>query len=167
VKNSVMEFFGSGVAALSMDYRNGIDVMTTETSCLSSVWQTDGTVQASLAAHGRADAYRELAPQDGAYYDALLEVDLSTIEPMIALPFHPSNTYTIREFNENLEDLLHAVDASAVSTLGLKKQPESLTKKIPQRQILCRSGCHCRLLRRHVPKPCKGGGDSERKAARK
>ena len=130
VKNSVMEFFGSGVASLSMDYRNGIDVMTTETSCLSSVWQTDATVQASLAAHGRADAYRELAPQDGAYYDALLEVDLDTVEPMIALPFHPSNVYTIREFNENAADLLHAVDENAVSSLGLKKQPESLTKKI-------------------------------------
>ena len=130
VKNSIMEFFGEGIANLSMDYRNGIDVMTTETSCLSSVWQTDETVRKSLAAHGRADAYKALAPQDGAYYDAVLEVDLSTVEPMIALPFHPSNTYTIREFNENLEDLLHAVDESAVSTLGLKKQPESLTKKI-------------------------------------
>ena len=130
VKNSVMEFFGSGVAALSMDYRNGIDVMTTETSCLSSVWQTDETVKASLAAHGRADAYRALAPQDGAYYDALLEVDLSSVEPMIALPFHPSNVYTIHEFNENAEALLHAVDENAVSALGLKQQPESLTKKI-------------------------------------
>ena len=130
VKNSIMEFFGDGIANLSMDYRNGIDVMTTETSCLSSVWQTDETVRKSLAAHGRPDAYKALAPQDGAYYDAVLDVDLSTVEPMIALPFHPSNTYSIREFNENLEDLLHAVDESSVSTLGLKKQPESLTKKI-------------------------------------
>ena len=91
VKNSVMEFFGDGIASLAMDYRNGIDVMTTETSCLTSVWQTDGTVRRSLTAHGRAEAYRALAPQDGAYYDALIEVDLSRVEPMIALPFHPSN----------------------------------------------------------------------------
>ena len=130
VKNSVMEFFGSGIANLSMDYRNGIDVMTTETSCLSSVWQTDETVQRSLAAHGRADAYRALSPADGAYYDAVVEVDLATVEPMIALPFHPSNAYTIREFNENAADLLHAVDENAVSALGLKQQPESLLKKL-------------------------------------
>ena len=109
VKNSVMEFFGDGIRNLSMDYRNGIDVMTTETSCLSSVWQTDETVRRSLAAHGRADAYAELAPLDGAYYDAVIEVDLSRVEPMIALPFHPSNAFTIREFNENLDDLLHMV----------------------------------------------------------
>lgn len=130
VKNSVMEFFGDGIANLSMDYRNGIDVMTTETSCLSSVWQTDETVRRSLAAHGRADAYRALSPADGAYYDAVVEVALDTVEPMIALPFHPSNAYTIREFNENAEDLLHAVDENAVSALGLKRQPESLLKKL-------------------------------------
>lgn len=130
VKNSIMEFFGDGIAALAMDYRNGIDVMTTETSCLSSVWQTDDTVRRSLAAHGRAEAYRPLAPSDGAYYDAVIEVDLSSVEPMIALPFHPSNAYTIRQFNENLEDILHTVDESTVQTLGLKKQPESLRAKI-------------------------------------
>ena len=130
VKNSVMEFFGDGVGNLSMDYRNGIDVMTTETSCLSSVWQTDETVKSSLTAHGRPEAYRQLSVQEGAYYDAAIEVDLSRIEPMIALPFHPSNTYTIREFNENLEDLLHSVDENAVETLGLKKTPEPLAKKI-------------------------------------
>ena len=130
VKNSVMEFFGDGVGNLSMDYRNGIDVMTTETSCLSSVWQTDETVKSSLTAHGRPEAYRQLSVQEGAYYDAAIEVNLSKIEPMIALPFHPSNAYTIREFNENLEDLLHSVDESAVETLGLKKTPEPLAKKI-------------------------------------
>ena len=130
VKNSVMEFFGDGVGNLSMDYRNGIDVMTTETSCLSSVWQTDETVKSSLTAHGRPEAYHQLSAQEGAYYDAAIEVDLSKIEPMIALPFHPSNTYTIREFNENLEDLLHSVDENAVETLGLKKTPEPLAKKI-------------------------------------
>ncbi len=130
VKNSVMEFFGPGVKNLAMDYRNGIDVMTTETSCLSSLWQTDETVKLSLAAHGRAEAYKELSPAEGAYYDAAIEVDLSKAEPMIALPFHPSNTYTIREFNENLEDILAKVDADTVKTLGLKKAPAPLSSKI-------------------------------------
>lgn len=130
VKNSVLEFFGDGIGHLSMDYRNGIDVMTTETSCLSSVWQTDETVHRALAAHGRAEAYKALAPEDGAYYDALIEIDLSTVEPMIALPFHPSNTYTIREFNEKLPDLLHAVDEDTVRTLSLKRKPETLLSKV-------------------------------------
>ena len=130
VKNSVMEFFGPGIANLSMDYRNGIDVMTTETSCLSSVWQTDDTVKKSLAAHGRGDAYKEIAPGEGAYYDAVIRLDLSKVEPMIALPFHPSNVYTIREFNENLEEILHRVDLDTMQTLGLKNQPASLLKKI-------------------------------------
>ena len=130
VKNSVLEFFGDGIAALSMDYRNGIDVMTTETSCLSSVWQTDETVRQALAVHGREDAFRLLEPLDGAYYDAAIEIDLSRVEPMIALPFHPSNTYSIREFNENLEDILHQVDEDTVRMLGLKAKPASLRDKI-------------------------------------
>lgn len=130
VKNSVMEFFGDGIANLSMDYRNGIDVMTTETSCLSSVWQTDETVRRSLAAHGRADAYIKLSPLDGAYYDAVVEIDLACVEPMIALPFHPSNAYTIREFNENLSDLLHAVEEDTVRTLKLRRPVAPLTDKI-------------------------------------
>ncbi len=117
VKNSVMEFFGDGIANLSMDYRNGIDVMTTETSCLSSVWQTDEIVHASLAAHGRADAYKKMMPENGAYYDAALEIDLSKIECMIALPFHPSNTYTIREFNENAADILASIDPKLVEKM--------------------------------------------------
>ncbi len=130
VKNSVLEFFGDGIANLSMDYRNGIDVMTTETSCLSSVWQTDETVRCALSVHGRSDAYQALAPEDGAVYDAAIEIDLSKIEPMIALPFHPSNAMPIRVFNENLEDLLHAVDEEAVRALSLKKAPASLREKI-------------------------------------
>ena len=155
VKNSVMEFFGDGIASLAMDYRNGIDVMTTETSCLTSVWQTDDTVRRSLTAHGRAEAYRALAPQEGAYYDALIEVDLSRVEPMIALPFHPSNAYTIREFNENAADLLHAVDDATPSALGLKKQPESLLKKLKNGRFYadqgviagCSGGTYQNLLR--------------------
>ncbi len=130
VKNAVMEFFGPGVENLAMDYRSGIDVMTTETSCLSSIWMTDETVRRSLAAHGREADYRALAPADGAYYDALIRVDLSRVEPMIALPFHPSNAYTIREFNENLEDILHIVDETTVQQLELKQRPASLTSKI-------------------------------------
>ena len=130
VKNSVLEFFGDGVASLSIDYRNGIDVMTTETSCLSSVWQTDETVRCALSVHGRPEAYLALAPQEGAYYDMGIEIDLSTVEPMIALPFHPSNAYPIREFNENLDDLLHAVDEETVRALSLKQPPVSLRSKI-------------------------------------
>ena len=130
VKNSVMEFFGPGVASLAMDYRSGVDVMTTETSCLSSIWQTDETVREALAAHGRADAYRALAPQDGAYYDEVIELDLSKVEPMIALPFHPSNAYTIREFNENPAELLHGVEREAARLLSLKTAPRPLTEKL-------------------------------------
>ncbi len=130
VKNSIMEFFGPGVASLAMDYRSGIDVMTTETSCLSSVWATDETVRRSLAAHGREGDYRKLESAPGAYYDALIRVDLSRVEPMIALPFHPSNAYTIREFNENLEDILHKIDETTVQQLELKQRPKSLVSKI-------------------------------------
>jgi len=130
VKNSVMEFFGPGVGSMSIDYRSGIDAMTTETSCLSSIWQTDETVRKALTVHGRPEDFRLLAPQDGAYYDDLIEVDLDKVECMIALPFHPSNTYTIHTFNENLEDILHTVDAATPGALGLSKAPESLTAKI-------------------------------------
>ena len=120
VKNSVMEFFGPGVANLSMDYRSGIDVMTTETACLSSVWCTDQYTQAHLTALGRGDQFKAQAPAEGAYYDGLIEVDLSSIEPMIALPFHPSNAYPIREFKANMADLLHQVDVDAAEQLGVK-----------------------------------------------
>ncbi|MFI3312511.1 MAG: hydratase [Eubacteriales bacterium] len=130
VKNSVMEFIGDGIANLAMDYRSGIDVMTTETSCLSSIWATDETVQKSLEVHGRGDDYKAVAPADGAYYDNVIEVDLSQVEPMIALPFHPSNTYTIREFNENMEEILAKVDEETVRILELSKKPEPLSSKI-------------------------------------
>lgn len=130
VKNSVMEFIGEGLHNLAMDYRSGIDVMTTETSCLSSIWETDETVRMALKAHGREADYRVLHPQDGAYYDDVIEVALDRIEPMIALPFHPSNAFTIREFNENTADLLHMVDEDTVRKLELKEKPESLLNKL-------------------------------------
>jgi aconitate hydratase len=110
VKNSVMEFTGPGVAGLSVDFRNGIDVMTTETACLSSIWVTDQKVYEYLKAHGRENAFRVLKPGDVAVYDRAIRVDLSKMEPMIALPFHPSNTYTIKEFLKNAPDLLAEID---------------------------------------------------------
>ena len=134
VKNAVMEFFGPGVANLSMDYRAGIDVMTTETTCLSSVWQTDGQTKTALTLLGRGDSYREMAPSEGAYYDGVVTVELDKIEPMIALPFHPSNAYTIREFKANMRDLLHQADADAAEQLGVKNAP-SLVNKIVNGQF--------------------------------
>ncbi|MCL1820547.1 MAG: hydratase [Oscillospiraceae bacterium] len=115
VKNCVLEFIGSGIKNLDMDTRNGIDVMTTETTCLSSVWQTDETVREWLAIHGRENDYKELSPEDGAYYDGVIELDLSKIEPMIALPFHPSNVYTIKEFNRNAGDILSKISPELVN----------------------------------------------------
>ena len=106
VKNKVMEFVGPGVASLSVDFRIGVDVMTTETTCLSSIWQTDDKVKEFYAIHGRPQDYKELNPGSVAYYDGMIEIDLSKIKPMIAMPFHPSNTYTIEELNANLMDIL-------------------------------------------------------------
>ena len=106
VKNKVMEFVGPGVSNLSVDFRIGVDVMTTETTCLSSIWRTDSKVQDFYAIHGRPQAYKELNPGEVAYYDGMIEIDLSKIKPMIAMPFHPSNTYTIEELNANLMDIL-------------------------------------------------------------
>ena len=128
VKNRIIEFIGPGIKNLSMDFRNGIDVMTTETACLSSVWQTDEIVRTSMAAHGRANEFKTLVPEKGAYYDVLIELDLGEIEPMIALPFHPKNAYTIREFKENMADILHEVDETAELQFG--KRSESLLDKI-------------------------------------
>ncbi|MGI6721516.1 MAG: hydratase [Anaerovoracaceae bacterium] len=113
VKNKVMEFVGPGIASMGTDYRNAVDVMTTETTCLSSIWVTDEDTKQFLTKHGRPEAYKKLQPADVAYYDGFIEVDLSTIKPMIALPFHPSNTYEIDELNANLEDILHSVEENA------------------------------------------------------
>ncbi len=106
VKNKVLEFAGPGVASLPMDTRLGIDVMTTETACLSSIWTTDGAVKRYYEIHGRPDAYREMFIEEGAGYASMIEIDLTQVEPMIALPFHPSNAYTIREFRENAAEIL-------------------------------------------------------------
>ena len=114
VKNKIMEFVGPGIASMTTDYRNGVDVITTETTCLSSVWETDEDTKKYLTVHGRASEYKQLKPADITYYDGVVYVDLSTIKPMIALPFHPSNVYEIDTLNENLEDLLHEVELEAI-----------------------------------------------------
>ena len=113
VKNKVMEFVGPGVSSMDTDYRNGIDVMTTETTCLSSVWRTDDDTKAFLALHHRGDDYKELDPAPVAYYDGCVYVDLSAIKPMIAMPFHPSNTFTIDELYANLNDIVAETEAAA------------------------------------------------------
>lgn len=121
VKNKVMEFVGPGVSSMSTDYRNGIDVMTTETTCLSSIWRTDEDTKKYLAAHGRGGEYKKLEPQKIAYYEGCIYIDLSAIHSMIALPFHPSNGYEIRALNENLDDILHEVEENAKKLI---KNPE-------------------------------------------
>lgn len=113
VKNKVMEFVGPGVSNMSTDYRNGIDVMTTETTCLSSIWRTDEDTEAFLKEHGRGSEYKKLDPKAVAYYDGCIYIDLSKIHSMIALPFHPSNGYEIRELNANMDDILHEVEDEA------------------------------------------------------
>ena len=118
VKNRVMEFVGEGIQNISVDYRIGIDVMTTETTCLSSIWETDDQVAAYYDIHGRKEAYAPVHPGAVACYDGLIEIDLSTIRPMIAMPFHPSNVYTIEELNANAADILHEVEEKAKSQIG-------------------------------------------------
>ena len=129
VKNAVMEFFGPGVANLSMDYRSGIDVMTTETTCLSSVWQTDTTTQTALTLLGRGAEYHPMHPGEGAWYDRVVRVELDKVQPMIALPFHPSNAFPIAEFQTNMEDMLHMVEQNTRDQLGLEP-PAPLSAKI-------------------------------------
>ena len=136
VKNCVMEFVGPGISNMTTDYRNGIDVMTTETTCLSSIWRTDEDTKAFLTTHGRADAYKELNPADVAYYDGMVYVDLSTVKPMIALPFHPSNTYEIDELNANLSDILREVEKEAAAITENPDVNFSLTDKIDENGLL-------------------------------
>ena len=130
VNNCVLEFAGPGIKSLPIDFRNGIDVMTTETTCLSSIWETDETTQKFLAVHGRAADYKKLAPADLAYYDGVVEVDLSAIRPMIALPMHPSNAFTIEELNANLKDILHACEEDVQKLIGRKDVHLDLCSKI-------------------------------------
>ena len=120
VKNKVMEFVGPGVSNLSADFRIGVDVMTTETTCLSSIWRTDDKIEEFYAIHGRSEDYKELNPGPVAYYDGMLVVELDKIRPMIAMPFHPSNTYTIDELNANLMDILDDVEKKAQISLDGK-----------------------------------------------
>lgn len=130
VKNKVMEFVGPGVENLSVDFRNGIDVMTTETTCLSSIWRTDAKVAEYFRLHGRPEAYAQLEPGAVCYYDGLIKVNLSTIEPMIALPFHPSNAYTIREFNTNADEILKFTEAEARRQLDNPRLELKLRNKL-------------------------------------
>lgn len=129
VKNCVMEFAGPGIASLSQDYRNGIDVMTTETTCLSSIWATDETTEKYFKIHGRPEAYKKLAPENGAYYDKAIIVDLAKIESMIALPFHPSNAFTVHEFIENAADILRETEKRGEAQYGAKVKEYRLTDK--------------------------------------
>ena len=140
VKNKIMEFVGEGISSMTTDYRNGVDVMTTETTCLSSIWQTDEDTKKFLGIHGRQDDYKELKPKKIAYYDGLIEVDLSSIKPMIALPFHPSNTYTIEELNENLEDILRTVEVEARKIGGEAAKDFRLTDKIENGKLRVSQG---------------------------
>ena len=128
VKNKVLEFVGPGVRNLSVEFRNGIDVMTTETTCLSSIWETDEAVEKYYEIYGRKEAYKKLQPGPVAYYDSMIKIDLDQIEPMIALPFHPSNAYTIRDFLANADELLRKVEEEAAATF--KKAKLELHSKI-------------------------------------
>lgn len=119
VKNKVLEFAGPGLRNLSVDFRNGIDVMTTETTCLSSIWATDGKVAEYYAVHGMADRYKCLQTENGAYYDGMIKIDLSKVECMIALPFHPSNAYTIKELRKT----------PRISSRGWKRTPRSVRRQ--------------------------------------
>ena len=144
VKNKVMEFVGPGVSTLKTDFRNGIDVMTTETTCLSSIWRTDEDTKEFLTVHGRGNEYKELNPADVAYYDGVVYVDLSTVKPMIALPFHPSNTYEIDELNANLADILHSVEEEAAKVAQGKAQfhlVDKITDRGLQVQQAVIAGC--------------------------
>ena len=148
VKNKVMEFVGPGVANLSADFRIGVDVMTTETTCLSSIWQTDAKIEEFYAIHGRPEDYKELKPGNVAYYDGCVEIDLGEIKPMIAMPFHPSNTYTIDELKANLDDILADVEKRAQVSLD-GKIPFTLRDKVIDGQLYVEQG---------IIAGCAGGG---------
>ena len=139
VKNKVMEFVGPGIASMSTDYRNGVDVMTTETTCLSSIWETDEDTKAFLEEHGRGDDYKKLAPADVTYYDGCVYVDLSSIKPMIALPFHPSNTFTVDEVKANAKDIFAEVEKEAAKVAG-GRADFTLSDKIVDGKVVVQQG---------------------------
>ena len=149
VNNKVMEFVGDGVANLSADFRIGVDVMTTETTCLSSIWTTDDKIKEFYEIHKRPEGYKELKPADVAYYDGMVYVDLSTIKPMIAMPFHPSNVYTIEELNANLIDILDDVEKRALVSLDNNKVNYTLKDKVHNGRLYVEQG---------VIAGCAGGG---------
>ncbi len=150
VNNKVMEFIGDGIDNLSVDYRIGVDVMTTETTCLSSIWRTDDKVKEFYDIHDRSEDFAEIKPEQVAYYDGVVEVDLSTIKPMIAMPFHPSNVYSIEELNNNLEDILRDVEKKALVSLDNNKDINfTLTDKIHNGKLYVEQG---------VIAGCAGGG---------
>ncbi len=140
VKNKIMEFFGDGIENISVDYRNGIDVMTTETTCLSSVWKTDEKVKDWYTLHGRPEEYAFQEPGKIAYYDGMIEVDLSKIRPMIAMPFHPSNVYTIEELNANLMDILDEVEKTGTKQLDSDKITFTLKDKVKNGALYVEQG---------------------------
>ena len=148
VKNKVMEFVGPGVDNLSADFRIGVDVMTTETTCLSSIWKTDSAIQDFYTIHGRSQDYKELNPGEVTYYDGLVHVELDKIRPMIAMPFHPSNTYTIEELNANLMDILDDVEKKAQVSLD-GKIPYTLKDKVRDGKLYVEQG---------IIAGCAGGG---------
>lgn len=148
VKNKVMEFVGPGVGELSADFRIGIDVMTTETTCLSSIWTTDDTIKDFYEVHGRKEEYKKLEPGAVTYYDGMVYVDLSQVKPMIAMPFHPSNTYTIEELNANLMDILDDVEKKALVSLD-GKVPFTLKDKVRDGKLYVEQG---------IIAGCAGGG---------
>ena len=168
VKNKVMEFVGPGVGSMSADFRNGVDVMTTETTCLSSIWRTDDKTKDFLSRHGRVDAYKELNPADTAYYDGMVYVDLSTVKPMIALPCHPSNTFEIDELNANLTDILHEAEENVRK---LSDNPDihfSLMDKIKDGKLMvqqgiiagCAGGTYSNIMEAaHILKNAQTGND--------
>lgn len=139
VKNKVMEFVGPGIKSMTTDFRNGVDVMTTETTCLTSIWETDEDTKAFLEEHGRADDYKKLAPADVAYYDGCVYVDLSSIKPMIALPFHPSNVYEIDELKANAADIFAETEKAAANVAG-GRAAFTLSDKIVDGQIVVQQG---------------------------
>ena len=168
VKNKVMEFVGPGVSSMTADFRNGVDVMTTETTCLSSIWRTDEKTKDFLRTHGREDAYRELNPADVAYYDGAVYVDLSTVKPMIALPCHPSNTFEIDELNANLSDILHETEENVRKLSDNQDIHFSLMDKIKNGKLMvqqgiiagCAGGTYTNIMEAaHILKNAQTGND--------